>query len=139
MVGGSAASGAAGAGSEATEGREEAFSWQAHKEELHELPPFLWPKRDPSSSCVSWSGLFSSAPLCNVASPIALKLAIDAVTSGHYSIGAIVGYGMLRFGGNFFNELKDNAFAFVSTHASRKISLRTFTHVMDPCSSFTSS
>ena len=135
MEGGSAASGAAGAGSEAAKQKaekKESF-WQAHKEELYELFPFLWPKERPFIQlCFVLSGLFLiCSKLCNVASPIALKLAIDAVTSGHYSIGAIVGYGMLRFGGNFFNELKDNAFAFVSTHASRKISLRTFTHVMD--------
>ena len=135
MEGGSADPGFAGSGSEAAKQKaekKESF-WQAHKEELYELFPFLWPKERPFIQlCFVLSGLFLiCSKLCNVASPIALKLAIDAVTSGHYSIGAIVGYGALRFGGNFFNELKDNAFAFVSTHASRKISLRTFTHVMD--------
>jgi len=68
--------------------------------------------------------------LCNVASPIALKYAVDAVDIGEFSVEAILAYGLLRFAGQFFNELKDNAFAYVSTHASRKISLRTFTHVM---------
>jgi len=68
--------------------------------------------------------------LCNVASPIALKYAVDAVVKGEFSVEAILAYGLLRFAGQFFNELKDNAFAYVSTHASRKISLRTFTHVM---------
>jgi ABC-type bacteriocin/lantibiotic exporter with double-glycine peptidase domain len=112
--------------------KKESF-WSAHKDELYELFPYLWPKERPFIKlCFFLSGFFLiCSKLSNVASPIALKLAIDAVTSGKYSVGAIVAYGMLRFGGNFFNELKDNAFAFVSTHASRKISLRTFTHVMD--------
>ena len=68
--------------------------------------------------------------LCNVASPIALKYAVDAVTEGEYSVESILAYGLIRFASALFTELKDNAFAFVSTHASRKISLRTFTHVM---------
>ena len=52
------------------------------------------------------------------------------MVKGEFSVEAILAYGLLRFAGQFFNELKDNAFAYVSTHASRKISLRTFTHVM---------
>ena len=40
-------------------------------------------------------------------------------------------HGALRFLGSFNNEMKDNVFAYVSTHASRAISLRVFTHVMD--------
>ena len=82
--------------------------------------------------CFVLSGVFLiCSKFSNVLSPIALKTAIDAVDDNRYSVSAIVTYGALRFGGNFFSELKDNAFAYVSTYASRKISLKTFTHVMD--------
>ena len=106
--------------------------WQEHKKELWEMLPFLWPKDRPFIKlCMVLSVFFLlCSKLCNVASPIALKYAVDAVVKGEYSTNAILAYGLLRFAGQFFNELKDNAFAYVSTHASRKISLRTFTHVM---------
>ena len=114
------------------EKRKESF-WKLHKEELYELVPYLWPKGKPFiKMCFVLSGFFLlCSKFSNVLSPIALKYAIDAVSEGRYSANSIVAYGLLRFGGNFFNELKDNAFAYVSTYASRKISLRTFTHVMD--------
>ena len=106
--------------------------WQEHKKELWEMLPFLWPKDRPFIKlCMVLSVFFLlCSKLCNVASPIALKYAVDAVVKGEFSVEAILAYGLLRFAGQFFNELKDNAFAYVSTHASRKISLRTFTHVM---------
>ena len=106
--------------------------WQQHKEELYEMLPFLWPSERPFIKlCMVLSIFFLlCSKLCNVASPIALKYAVDAVVEGKYSVESILAYGLLRFAGGLFNEAKDNAFAFVSTHASRKISLRTFTHVM---------
>jgi ABC-type transport system involved in Fe-S cluster assembly fused permease/ATPase subunit len=106
--------------------------WKVHKQELKEMLPFLWPKERPFIKLmfvVSVVALLFSK-LCNVASPIALKYAIDAVVAGKFSVNAILAYGGIRFASSVFNEIKDNAFAFVSTHASRKISLRTFTHVM---------
>ncbi len=106
--------------------------WKQHKQELYEMLPFLWPKERPFIKVmfvVSVVALLCSK-LCNVASPIALKYAVDAVVAGKFSVNAILAYGLIRFAASLFNEIKDNAFAFVSTHASRKISLRTFTHVM---------
>ena len=106
--------------------------WKQHKEELWEMLPFLWPKERPFIKVMFVTSVVAllCSKLCNVASPIALKYAIDAVVDGEFSVGAILAYGLIRFAGSLFNEIKDNAFAFVSTHASRKISLRTFTHVM---------
>ncbi len=112
--------------------QKDANFWQQHKDELWEMIPFLWPAERPFIKlCMVLSILFLlCSKLCNVASPIALKYAVDAVTEGEYSVESILAYGLLRFASALFTELKDNAFAFVSTHASRKISLRTFTHVM---------
>ena len=108
--------------------------WKLHKEELWSLVPYLWPKEQIWIKFMLLCAIFFllASKLCNVTSPIALKIAVDRVSENRSDIEwAIVAYGALRFGANFFGELKDNSFAYVSAHASRKISLRVFTHVMD--------
>jgi ABC-type transport system involved in Fe-S cluster assembly fused permease/ATPase subunit len=113
--------------------RKQSF-WKLHKEELWSLVPYLWPKEQLWIRFMLLCAIFFllASKLCNVTSPIALKIAVDRVSESRADIEwAIVAYGALRFGANFFGELKDNSFAYVSAHASRKISLRVFTHVMD--------
>jgi hypothetical protein len=63
---------------------------EAHKDELRELFPYLWPKDRPLLRlCFVLSGIFLiMSKLCNVASPIALKVAIDAVSNGRQGLAA---------------------------------------------------
>ena len=115
--------------------REEKQSfWKLHKEELWSMVPYLWPKEQLWIKFMLICAIFSllASKLCSVTSPIALKIAVDRVSENRTDIEwTIVAYGALRFGVSFFSELKDNSFVYVSAHASRKISLRVFTHVMN--------
>ena len=108
--------------------------WKLHKQQLWSLVPYLWPRGELwiRFMLVCAITFLLASKLCNVSSPIALKVAIDRVSEERTDIEmVIIAYGCLRFGAIFFGELKDNSFAYVATYASRKISLRTFTHVMD--------
>ncbi len=115
--------------------REEKQSfWKLHKEELWSMVPYLWPKEQLWIKFMLICAIFSllASKLCSVTSPIALKIAVDRVSENRTDIEwTIVAYGALRFGVSFFSELKDKSFVYVSAHASRKISLRVFTHVMN--------
>ena len=57
--------------------------------------PFLWPKERPFIKVMFVTSVVAllCSKLCNVASPIALKYAIDAVVDGEFSVGAILAYG----------------------------------------------
>lgn len=108
--------------------------WKLHKQELWELLPYLWPKNKPHLRLMMLMSVvfLLASKLSNVASPIALKVAVDRITEGDDRyLEPIIIYGALRFGGSLCGELKDNCFAYVAAHASRGISLRVFTHVMD--------
>jgi len=108
--------------------------WKLHKHEMYELLPYLWPKGKPMLRVMMAASVMFllASKVSNVASPIALKAAVDKIAAGEDGyLQPILIYGALRFGGNLFAELKDNCFAYVAAHASRGISLRVFTHVMD--------
>lgn len=129
----STAGAATGANARARRPRKESF-WREHKAQLWELVPYLWPRgRTKLRVMMAASVIFLAASkLSNVAGPIALKAAVDRIAKGDGDyLGPVLIYGALRFGGNLFAELKDNCFAYVAAHASRAISLRVFTHVMD--------
>jgi len=113
--------------------KKESF-WKLHKQELWELLPYLWPKNKPHLRLMMFMSVvfLLASKLSNVASPIALKVAVDRITKGDDRyLEPVIIYGALRFGGSLCGELKDNCFAYVAAHASRGISLRVFTHVMD--------
>jgi len=113
---------------------EKASFWRLHRAEMYELVPYLWPKGHPMlRAMMAMSVVFLLlSKLANVASPIALKVAVDRIAKGDDRyLTPILIYGALRFAANLFSELKDNCFSYVAAHASRGISLRVFTHVMD--------
>jgi len=127
------ASEAANGGSTKKSEAEESF-WRRHKEDLRHLLPYLWPKDQPLLKVMFTASVIFllASKVANVASPIALKAAVDKIAKGENGyLQPILIYGALRFGANLCAELKDNCFAYVAAHASRGISLRVFTHVMD--------
>ena len=75
--------------------------WKQHKEELWEMLPVSLAAERPFIKVMFVSSVVAllCSKLCNVASPIALKYAIDAVVDGEFSVGAIFAYGLIRFGG----------------------------------------
>ena len=113
--------------------KKESF-WKVHNDELRELVPYLWPEGHPLLRLMFAASVafLLASKASNVIAPIALKTAVDRISRGEGGyLTPIVLYGTIRFGASFFSELKDNCFAYVAAHASRKISLKVFTHVMD--------
>ncbi|WP_165855724.1 ABCB family ABC transporter ATP-binding protein/permease [Marinobacter sp. JSM 1782161] len=76
------------------------------------------------------------AKLATVATPVALKYIVDALDQGRGGEAAlwvpvmlVVGYGLLRFSGTLFNEVRDAIFARVAERAMRRVSLKVFEHL----------
>jgi len=76
------------------------------------------------------------AKLATVATPVALKFIVDYLDEGRGSdmllvvpLALVAGYGLLRFSGTFFAELRDAVFARVAERAMRRVSLRVFRHL----------
>ncbi|MGM0554700.1 MAG: ABCB family ABC transporter ATP-binding protein/permease [Pseudomonadota bacterium] len=80
-------------------------------------------------------GLMALAKLATVAVPLALKYIVDhfegAGTDAMISVplALLLGYGLLRFGGTFFGELRDAVFVRVAERAMRRAALRVFEHL----------
>ncbi|TBW57708.1 ABC transporter ATP-binding protein/permease [Marinobacter halodurans] len=82
------------------------------------------------------AGCLVIAKLATVATPIALKYIVDyldASRSGNtvlwIPVVLVIGYGLLRFGGTLFNEVRDAVFARVAERAMRRVSLKVFEHL----------
>ena len=80
--------------------------------------------------------LLVAAKVATVATPVALKYIVDYLdtTSAEamllwIPVLLVVAYGLLRFGGTLFSELRDAVFARVAERAMRRISLRVFRHL----------
>jgi len=76
------------------------------------------------------------AKLATVATPVALKYIVDhldAKDSGDMVLWIpvllVVAYGLLRFSGTLFNEVRDAVFARVAERAMRRVSLQVFRHL----------
>lgn len=76
------------------------------------------------------------AKLATVATPVALKFIVDYLDEGRgedmillVPIALVIGYGLLRFSGTLFGELRDAVFARVAERAMRRVSLRVFNHL----------
>ncbi|MEQ6885645.1 ABC transporter ATP-binding protein/permease [Salicola sp. Rm-C-2C1-2] len=76
------------------------------------------------------------AKLATVATPVALKYIVDYLdTEGSGGIALwipvllVVAYGLLRFSGTLFNEIRDAVFARVAERAMRRVSLQVFRHL----------
>ena len=97
----------------------------------------LWPYLTEFRGRVVLAAVFLvTAKLATVATPVALKYIVDYLDEGTPGEMAlliptllVVGYGLLRFGGTLFNELRDAVFARVAERAMRRVSLRVFEHL----------
>jgi ABC-type multidrug transport system fused ATPase/permease subunit len=69
--------------------------------------------------------------LSDIATPIVTAYLVDGLSGPRPSIpiGAIVAWGLIRFGGTFFQQLRDIFFASVSAHTERRVALDTFKHL----------
>jgi len=82
------------------------------------------------------AGCLVIAKLATVATPVALKYIVDYLDQhrgGHWQLWIplmlVAAYGLLRFSGTLFNELRDAIFARVAERAMRRVSLRVFEHL----------
>ncbi|WP_097459953.1 ABCB family ABC transporter ATP-binding protein/permease [Mangrovitalea sediminis] len=97
----------------------------------------LWPYlREFRSRVFVAAACLVVAKLATVATPVALKYIVDYLDKSRGStlvmwvpILLVVGYGVLRFSGTLFNELRDAIFARVAERAMRRVSLRVFEHL----------
>jgi len=97
----------------------------------------LWPYLTEFRGRVALAlSLLVLAKLATVATPIALKYIVDYLdqNSGQdlllwIPVLLVVAYGLLRFGGTLFSELRDAVFARVAERAMRRVSLRVFEHL----------
>jgi hypothetical protein len=69
--------------------------WGAHKEEFMSLLPFLWPKKEPRLKVFMVCAFFFliAAKLFSFGVPLALKHAVDDVSTGKVPINAVLCYG----------------------------------------------
>lgn len=97
----------------------------------------LWPflKEFPGRVLIAAACLVV-AKLATVATPVALKYIVDYLDKGRGGDFAlwlplllVAGYGILRFSGTLFNEVRDAVFARVAERAMRRLSLRVFEHL----------
>lgn len=97
----------------------------------------LWPYLKEFRGRVILAAIFLvTAKLATVATPVALKYIVDYLDEGTAGEMAlliptllVVAYGLLRFSGTLFNELRDAVFARVAERAMRRVSLRVFEHL----------
>ena len=97
----------------------------------------LWPYLSDYRGRVTLAAaLLVMAKLATVATPVALKYVVDYLEQGEPGQMAltiplilVVAYGLLRFTGTLFNELRDAVFARVAERAMRLVSLRVFEHL----------
>ncbi|RZB70005.1 ABC transporter B family member 25, mitochondrial isoform X2 [Glycine max] len=93
-------------------------------------------------------GLLVGAKILNVQVPFLFKLAVDSLTAGTGSMGALasnssglvlfatpvavlIGYGIARSGASAFNELRTAVFAKVALRTIRLVSRKVFSHLHD--------
>ena len=100
---------------------------------LRSLGPYLWPKGEPAmrARVVLAVVLVVASKLFNVAAPLMLKRAVDALAPHGAGallaapLGLVAAYGLARVGSQGSNELRDMVFAPVVQQAVRKTALST--------------
>ena len=110
---------------------------------LTRVAPYLWPpgEREIKIRVVAALTLLVLAKIATVSTPLFFKSAVDALT-GEASpqdawsfamtagpLALVVGYGVVRFGGVLFQQLRDAVFARVGQEALRRVALETFEHI----------
>ncbi len=101
--------------------------WRA----IRSLLPYLWQFRTRVFLAI---GLLLLGKLANVAIPLALKGAIDALdvsqqTVIYLPVMMLIAYGVLRLASSLFSELRDVLFAKVIYQTVRKIAVQIFDHL----------
>lgn len=97
----------------------------------------LWPYLNEFRGRVAIAGAcLVVAKLATVATPVALKYIVDHLDTGSNGdialwipVLLVVAYGLLRFSGTLFNEVRDAVFARVAERAMRRVSLQVFRHL----------
>ncbi|KAG4963992.1 hypothetical protein AAZX31_14G192500 [Glycine max] len=117
---------------------------------LGTLASYLWMKDNLEFRVriVAALGLLVGAKILNVQVPFLFKLAVDSLTAGTGSMGALasnssglvlfatpvavlIGYGIARSGASAFNELRTAVFAKVALRTIRLVSRKVFSHLHD--------
>ncbi|KAG4955098.1 hypothetical protein JHK87_040692 [Glycine soja] len=117
---------------------------------LGTLASYLWMKDNIEFRVriVAALGLLVGAKILNVQVPFLFKLAVDSLTAGTGSMGALasnssglvlfatpvavlIGYGIARSGASAFNELRTAVFAKVALRTIRLVSRKVFSHLHD--------
>lgn len=109
---------------------------------IRKVSPYLWPKDDAQARrrvAFAMAALLV-AKLATVATPAFFRAGVDALAPSPEVanagwivalgvIGATLAYGVLRFAGVAFAQLRDGVFAPVGQNALRHIALETFRHI----------
>ncbi|WP_294394136.1 ABC transporter ATP-binding protein/permease [uncultured Sphingomonas sp.] len=103
---------------------------------LRRFLPYLWPKEQPwlRARVGVAMVLVLAAKVVTLAMPFAYKAAIDRMAPGLQGAAGIViamvlAYAGARFGGTFFDNLRNAIFERVGQEAARKLSLEVFAHL----------
>ena len=109
---------------------------------IFRVAPYLWPKGrlDVKIRVVAAMALLILSKVALVSTPFYFKGAVDALAGPERAndpallfvaapIALVLGYGLMRFGGNLFQQLRDAVFAKVGQEALRHLALETFRHI----------
>jgi ATP-binding cassette subfamily B protein len=109
---------------------------------IRKVGPYLWPRGDRPARLrvVLALAALLVAKIATVVTPFFFKEAVDSLAPAAGAdqtayllvagaVGATVAYGVLRFAGVAFAQLRDGIFARVGQSALRKIALETFRHI----------
>ncbi|MGD1868288.1 MAG: ABCB family ABC transporter ATP-binding protein/permease [Neomegalonema sp.] len=106
------------------------------------VAPYLWPKGrwDVKARVVISMALLVLAKVAGVSTPFFFKGAVDMLAgdakTGDASLlwaaaplALVLGYGLMRFSGNLFQQLRDVVFSRVGQEALRLLAIETFRHI----------
>jgi ATP-binding cassette subfamily B protein len=120
-----------------SDGSAAANAWRT----IRRVGPFLWPHDDTDGRRRVTAALAALvvAKLATVATPALFKAAVDALApeggasiAWYLAAGPValtLAYGVLRFAGAAFTQLRDGVFARVGQRALRRMAIETFRHV----------
>jgi ATP-binding cassette, subfamily B, heavy metal transporter len=109
---------------------------------IRKVSPYLWPEDDPGARLrvvLALTALLFSK-IATVITPFFFKAAVDTLAPEPGAaqpafmlvtgaVGLVVAYGVMRFAGVGFAQLRDGIFAKVGQHALRALALETFRHI----------
>ncbi|HYZ49099.1 MAG TPA: ABC transporter transmembrane domain-containing protein, partial [Sphingomonas sp.] len=112
--------------------RDETLSWGVFRRFL----PYLWPEHEPAiRRRVVWSlALVLIAKATTLMMPFAYKAAIDRMAPGlqggaSIAVALVVSYAAARFGGVFFDNVRNTVFERVGQDATQRLATHVFRHL----------